>query len=152
MFLHCLERHLTYDVRMVHDVEKPDLPHATQDGPDKAPKSPKEQEQTLGQAKRDSGSSDIHSSIDTINPGPVEGEVQPPRGSNSRASSTRSRALSIVPRPQRRGLLGRLAFIPEVDQPHHYKNKTKWLITAITACSATAAPLGSAIFFRKLNF
>ena len=79
---------------------------------------------------------------------PVAEEGQVPR-SKSRASSTHSRALSIVPRSQRRGLLARLAVIPETNRPYDYPNKTKWLITLIVAIAAAAAPLGSAIFFRK---
>src|SRR5690242_2734465 len=39
----------------------------------------------------------------------------------------------IVPRSQRRGLLGRLTVLPEVERPYEYNNKTKWMITAIVA-------------------
>jgi len=66
----------------------------------------------------------------------------------SRASSTRSRALSIVPRSQRRGLFGRFAILPEVERPYEYTNKTKWLITLIVALCAAGAPVGAAIFYR----
>lgn len=67
----------------------------------------------------------------------------------SRVSSTFSRTTAIVPRGKRRGLLARLAIIPEIERPYDYKNKTKWIITATVALAAIAAPLGSAIFYRK---
>ncbi len=87
-------------------------------------------------------------SADSIEP--VPGQVtQPEARSKSRSSSTRSRPLSIIPRSQRRGLLGRFAIIPEVERPHEYGNGTKWAITAIVALAAAAAPVGSAIFYRR---
>ncbi|KAH8602158.1 MFS multidrug transporter-like protein [Bisporella sp. PMI_857] len=89
-----------------------------------------------------------HCSSDIVEPIP-EDIVIPPRA-RSKASTARSRPLSIVPRSKRRGLLSRFSIVPEVDRPHDYRNKTKWLITAIVAFSATAAPLGSAIFFPAL--
>ena len=55
----------------------------------------------------------------------------------------------VIPRSRRRGLLGRLALIPEVEQPYEYKTGTKWTITAIVALAAAAAPMGSGIFYRK---
>ncbi|ETS79674.1 hypothetical protein PFICI_09527 [Pestalotiopsis fici W106-1] len=69
---------------------------------------------------------------------------------SSRASSTRSRALSVVPRARRRGLFARLAVLPEVHRPYDYSNKTKWTITFIVAIAAAAAPMGSAIFYPAL--
>lgn len=67
---------------------------------------------------------------------------------HSHASSSRSRALSIVPRAQRRGLFGRFALIPEVNRPYDYSNKTKWTITTVVALAAAGAPIGSSIFYR----
>lgn len=67
----------------------------------------------------------------------------------SRASSTRSRALSVVSRSHKRGLFAQLALVPEVNRPFDYSNKVKWTITIFVAIAAAAAPLGSAIFFRK---
>ena len=55
----------------------------------------------------------------------------------------------IVPRDQRRGLLGRFTLIPEVERPYEYKNSTKWMITAIVALAAAGAPMGSSIFMRE---
>lgn len=68
--------------------------------------------------------------------------------SRSRASSTRSRALSIVPRSKRRGLLGRFSITPEVYRPYDYSNKTKWTLTLVVALAGAGAPLGSSIFYR----
>ncbi|KAL7944205.1 major facilitator superfamily domain-containing protein [Trichoderma barbatum] len=70
--------------------------------------------------------------------------------SKSRASTTRSKALTIIPRSQRRGLLGRLAVVPEVESPYDYKNSTKWGITLTIALATAAAPLGSSIFYPAL--
>lgn len=67
----------------------------------------------------------------------------------SRISSTRSKAVTIVPRSQRRGLFARFAITPEVERPYEYKNSTKWWITATIALATLAAPLGSSIFYRK---
>ncbi|PGH15350.1 hypothetical protein AJ79_02516 [Helicocarpus griseus UAMH5409] len=60
-------------------------------------------------------------------------------------------AAVIVPRNKRRGLLGRLALLPEVGEPKRYPRKTKWLITFVIAIAAAAAPLGSAIFYPALG-
>ncbi len=55
----------------------------------------------------------------------------------------------IIPRAQRRGLLSRFAVVPEVERPYEYKNGTKWIITAVVALAAAAAPMGSGIFLRE---
>ncbi|TDZ39782.1 MFS transporter OpS2 [Colletotrichum spinosum] len=73
-----------------------------------------------------------------------------PARTRSRASSTRSRALSVVARSKRRGILGRLAVIPEVNRPYDYANKTKWTITLIIALAAAVSPMGSSIFYPAL--
>ena len=54
-----------------------------------------------------------------------------------------------VSRSMRRGLLGRFTILAEVEEPKHYPNHTKWFITFVVAVTAAAAPLGSAIFFRR---
>ena len=77
---------------------------------------------------------------------------QPAQRSKSKSSSVRSRPLSIVPRHKRRGLLGKLALIPEVDRPYDYQRSTKWLITMLVAMAAAAAPIGSSIFLREYRF
>jgi hypothetical protein len=100
-----------------------------------------------GKKEDDEGSVHSRSSRDSIEPVPEVPEVPP--SSNSKPASIRSRTLSIVPRSERRGLLGRFTIIPEVGRPYDYRNSTKWLITLIVALAATAAPLGSAIFFRE---
>lgn len=69
----------------------------------------------------------------------------------SRASSTRSRPLSIVPRSKRRGLFGRFSIVPEVDRPYDYRNSTKWGITATISAATAGAPMGSSIFYPALG-
>ena len=137
---------------MIRDPEKADFEadnHVPQDvdGPVEHPgvsTSP-----DVDDKKGDTDGDSIHSqsSSGTIEPIPDQKEPQP--RSKSKSSSVRSRPLSIVPRHERRGLLGKLALIPEVDRPYDYKNSTKWLITAIIALAAAAAPIGSAIFLRE---
>jgi len=130
---------------MVFDPEKADLeasqPTSHEDGPEHL--SDDSMVKDEDSKKEDTDGDSIHSDIEpTV-------EISEPK-SKSRASSVRSRALSVVPRSKRRGLLGRLSLIPEVNRPYDYANKTKWTITLIVALAAAAAPLGSAIFFRKL--
>ncbi|KAL2131016.1 hypothetical protein VTI74DRAFT_5655 [Chaetomium olivicolor] len=70
------------------------------------------------------------------------------RPQSQRASSfANTRA---VARAERRGLLGRFTLIPEVEKPYEYKNSTKWMITAVVALAAAAAPMGSGIFLPAL--
>lgn len=69
--------------------------------------------------------------------------------STSRASSNASRAVTIVQRSERRGLFGRFTIVPEVERPYEYKNSTKWGITFTISIAASAAPLGSGIFYRE---
>lgn len=77
-------------------------------------------------------------------------EAPPPRSrTQSRASSTRSRPLTVVPRAERRGLFAQLTLIPEVERPYDYSRKTKWTITAIVALAAAGGPIGSNIMYRK---
>ena len=54
-----------------------------------------------------------------------------------------------IPRSERRGLFGRFVIIAEVTEPKHYLRPTKYAITTVIALAAVAAPLGSAIIFRK---
>ncbi|KAL2156993.1 hypothetical protein VTH06DRAFT_8825, partial [Thermothelomyces fergusii] len=74
----------------------------------------------------------------------------PEKTSSRRPSSAFAHTNAVVPRAQRRGLLGRLTLIPEVERPYEYKNSTKWTITAIVALAAAAAPMGSGIFLPAL--
>ncbi|KAK4033754.1 hypothetical protein C8A01DRAFT_49733 [Parachaetomium inaequale] len=86
---------------------------------------------------------------DQENPGASDPEKTP----SSRPQSQRGPSLAntnTVPRAQRRGLLGRLTLIPEVERPYEYKNSTKWAITAIVALAAAGAPMGSGIFLPAL--
>ena len=99
--------------------------------------------------------SNTHSSIGSISPIPDQdediqkGDKPPLSKTKSRSSSVRSRAVTIVPRAKRRGLLARLTVIPEVERPYEYKRSTKWFITFQVAIAAAAAPMGSAILLRK---
>lgn len=69
----------------------------------------------------------------------------------SRASSARSRALTVVPVSKRRGLFARFAvLIPEVYRPYDYSRKTKWIITSIVALAGSTAPMGSGILYPAL--
>ena len=57
-----------------------------------------------------------------------------------------------IPRAKRRGLFGRFTLLAEVEEPKHYPPHTKWFITFIVGIAAVAAPLGSAIIFRRSAF
>lgn len=100
-------------------------------------------------AKRDADALSIsHPSTRSVSPDQA-GETEEHTRSKSKSASVRSKAVTIIPRSKRRGLLGRLALIPEVSHPPEYARKTKWLITLIVALAAAAAPMGSAILFRE---
>lgn len=71
------------------------------------------------------------------------------RAQSRHGSSFVNTETDIVPRDQRRGLLGRFTLIPEVERPYEYKGSTKWMITAIVALAAAGAPMGSSIFMRE---
>ena len=92
-----------------------------------------------------------HDITPAVTVGEPSGNLCPPpaRPTQSRTSSTRTRIISVVPRNKRRGLLGSLTLIPEVERPHDYKNSTKWSITAVIAIAAACAPIGSSIFYRR---
>jgi hypothetical protein len=137
---------------MTQDPEKTDLEVSQDvpqdlDGPVQHPGVSTSNDKLKKEEGTDEESIRSHSSNDTIEPIPAIEEISRSR-SKSKSSSARSRALSVVPRAQRRGLLARFAIIPEVERPYDYKRSTKWLITLIVALAAAAAPLGSAIFFR----
>lgn len=66
----------------------------------------------------------------------------------SRVITPRRDAVKVA-RSHRRGLLGRLSLVAEVQNPYDYSNRLKWFITFIVAFAAAAAPMGSSIFFRK---
>ena len=72
-------------------------------------------------------------------------EAQSPQEYNESATPVAVK----VPRSQRRGLFGKFTILAEVEEPKHYPRRTKWFITFVVAMAAMAAPLGSAIFFRK---
>ncbi|KAI0201954.1 major facilitator superfamily domain-containing protein [Astrocystis sublimbata] len=76
------------------------------------------------------------------------GPVYPVR---SATSSNRPRKATPIPKENRRGLFSWLSLVPEVDQPTHYDNGVKWMLTIFVAAAACAAPMGSAIFFPSLG-
>jgi hypothetical protein len=82
-------------------------------------------------------------------PGPAQTEAPP--NATPKPASVLSQTIIVVPRSKRRGLLGNLTVIPEIEQPYNYANSTKWGITLVVAISSAAAPLGSAIFFREFR-
>lgn len=137
---------------MVNDIEKEDLeisPRKSQDVAGLTQNSEPLSSKNRGSKGRETERDSVHtaSSGDTIAPVEADG-VELPQKSKSRTSSIRSRPLVVVARSKRRGLLGRLTIIPEVENPYDYTRKTKWLITLIVALAAAAAPLGSSIFYR----
>ncbi|KAL9012538.1 MAG: hypothetical protein Q9173_002711 [Seirophora scorigena] len=57
----------------------------------------------------------------------------------------------LIPKSQRRGILGRFTVVAEVEEPKDYSRRTKWYITFVIAMAAVAAPLGSAIILPALG-
>ena len=53
-----------------------------------------------------------------------------------------------VPISQRRGFLGKLAVLAEVENAYHYTRAKKWTITFIVALCGVSAPLASSIILR----
>lgn len=139
---------------MVLDVEEADLEATQSDS--KISKHPSHESNIEDDESKREQSTEIstHSRSDTlsIEPDARDEELQAGQEQISRISSAHSRPPAIVVRRgERRGLFANLSIIPEVTRPYDYKNKTKWLITLIVAIAAAAAPLGSAIFFRKYS-
>lgn len=66
-----------------------------------------------------------------------------------RTISTRSLSVVRVPRNQTTGLLARLCFVYEAEEPQDYPRKLKWLIVLCIAMAACTAPMGSSIILRK---
>ncbi|KAI4133145.1 MAG: hypothetical protein LQ338_000410 [Usnochroma carphineum] len=56
-----------------------------------------------------------------------------------------------VPKSNRRGLLGRLTLVAEVEEPQDYSRRTKWYITFVVALAGVAAPLASSIILPALG-
>lgn len=56
---------------------------------------------------------------------------------------------SIIPRSQRRGMLGQLGLVPEIENPKEYSGAIKDFITILVAAGGAAAPMASAILFRE---
>lgn len=86
---------------------------------------------------------------ESTSPALVRPEISPSEGLNFTLENPPT---TTVPGLNRRGLLGLLSIIPEIENPQNYGNGAKWLITFIVAVAGAAAPLGSAIFFRESLF
>jgi hypothetical protein len=56
-----------------------------------------------------------------------------------------------VRRSDRRGLLGRVTIIAEVENPYHYSRKNKWIITGTIALAGMVSPMGSASLLPALK-
>lgn len=130
----------------VHD--DPPSPHTMVDVALETPPEKPYQQDYVAQEKQivESNQDDTHSETTTIvdiEPATVGSEVD-------RVQSVK-KPLEKVPRGKKRGLFARFAAIPEVTEPYHYSNKTKWLITFIVALAAAAAPVGSAIVLPTLG-
>lgn len=102
--------------------------------------------QTNNETERDMT---LESSTDSSQPRPAQPEP-PSRVKPDPAPLQLSNDTVIIPRSKRRGFLGSVTVIPEIERPYNYANRTKWVITGVIALASAAAPLGSAIFFRKL--
>jgi hypothetical protein len=98
----------------------------------------------------------------------MDAEIKSPHSSNSSLASPKAAPAApppppaaadddddggapIVPRHLRRGLLGRLALVPETTRPTRYPRRTKWLLTFVVAMAAAAAPIGSASIMPALE-
>ena len=100
--------------------------------------SPVSKEHTKGTDR--SRSLSASGSVDTQH----DGEAQQPTPTRVLSKTT-----SVISRSKRRGLLGRFTIVAEIEEPHDYDRRVKWFITFVIATAAAAAPMGSAIFFRK---
>ncbi|GJC98351.1 major facilitator superfamily transporter [Colletotrichum higginsianum] len=132
------------------DPEKDSFPadDARSRGDDQSRSSDSDDEEAITEIGRDGDTSRRPADADPAGGDPSAGDA--PARTRSRASSTRSRALSVVARSKRRGLFAQLAAIPEVDNPYNYADKTKWTITLIIALAAAVSPMGSSIFYPAL--
>ncbi|KAL2128842.1 hypothetical protein VTI74DRAFT_8574 [Chaetomium olivicolor] len=55
-----------------------------------------------------------------------------------------------IPRSERRGLLGQLTLVPEVEDPQTSGNGTKWLMTAIVALAGATSSTGTSVSYPAL--
>lgn len=110
----------------------------------------KETEMERGPIIASSSASSTHTDNDS-NHETIQEESSQPHASRTSSYRSSSYYPPIVPRHLRRGLLARFSLVPEVTQPYHYPNRTKWLITFTVACAAAAAPMGSAIILPSLG-
>ncbi|KAL9128178.1 MAG: hypothetical protein Q9175_007582, partial [Cornicularia normoerica] len=62
-----------------------------------------------------------------------------------------STTLTIVPKAKRRGLLGRLTLIPELENSIKYSRSIKWFITITVSAGAAIITTGENIFYPSLQ-
>ncbi|KAH6634372.1 major facilitator superfamily domain-containing protein [Chaetomium sp. MPI-SDFR-AT-0129] len=60
-------------------------------------------------------------------------------------------AKQVIPRRERRGLLGQLTLVPELADPKKTGIVTKWLMTVIVATAAGTSSTGTSISYPALN-
>ncbi|OKL58650.1 putative MFS transporter [Talaromyces atroroseus] len=56
-----------------------------------------------------------------------------------------------VPRLKRRGFLGQITLVPEVENPRAYSQSTKWALTTTISLATLIAPIGTSIFYPALH-
>ncbi|QDS71117.1 hypothetical protein FKW77_009648 [Venturia effusa] len=106
---------------------------------------------TAGRARKIPASANSSTHSETDHEDSIHEETLRPQPSRTSSYRSASYYPPIVPRHLRRGLLSRFTLVPEVTQPYHYPNRTKWLITFTVALAAAAAPMGSAIIMPSLG-
>lgn len=94
--------------------------------------------------------SSSHSNHNTTTTTPTKPDLETATTTEEDETTTTPATPIKIARSQRRGLFGRFTLVAEVEEPKHYPRRTKWFITFNIALAAVAAPLGSAIIFRKV--
>lgn len=92
--------------------------------------------------------SDVEKSAPKAQPSQQPQHADSPGKVEAQASTSR-REIVVVPRSERRGMLGSFSIIPEITDPRDYSNGTKWALTIIVSLAAVTSSTGSSIFFRQ---
>ena len=124
------------DAACEHDLEKPDLERFEFE------KDTEMKDGRKGQAAMIKSETDLHAdesvSSGRTSPTIINGEVDV-EAATVRASTEKAEAKAAkVRRSERRGLLGQLTVLAEVENPKEYSRATKWFITFIVAAAAVA--------------
>lgn len=91
---------------------------------------------------------DVEKSAVEAQPSQPSPPIKSPDKVEAKASVLR-RQIVVVPRSERRGLLGSFSLIPEITNPRDYGNETKWAMTVIVSFAAVTSSTGSSIFYRE---